>query len=112
MLMLAIKWLLPLVAIGFLAGVIFRMRSQIALAIALALGSVFYFFSYKYGQDPNFSALYFLISIPLFAASYGGGALFGKFVQSEVKGKPLMMTVSVLTVGLFLLATTNSAVYR
>lgn len=112
MIILAFKWLLPFIAIGFLAGAIFRLRAQLAGAAVLVVGSLYYFFAHKYVPDAGYSAFLFLLGIPLFLASYGGGAVFGKFVQSEIKGRPVMLTVSVLTVGLFLFTTTNAALYR
>ena len=111
MLLLAITWLLPLIAIGFLAGAIFRLRYQVVLALALAAGSLFYFIKYRYAAD-TVPALYLALCIPAFLGAYWGGALFGRFVQSEVKGRPVMMTLSILTVAFFLAATTTSTVYR
>ena len=112
MLMIAIKWLLPLIAIGFVAGVVFRRRAQIAVAIVLALGGLFYFWKYAMADSGGPTLLYAALLIPFCIAAYGCGAVFGKFVQSEVKGRPVMLTLSLLTVGWFLFATTNSAVYR
>ncbi len=111
MLILAITWLLPLIAVGFLAGAMFRLRAQLVVALALGAGCLFHFFKYKYAPD-TVAPLYFLLSIPAFFAAYGSGAVFGRFVQSEIKGRPFMLTISVLTVAFFLVATTNSAAYR
>jgi hypothetical protein len=111
MLILAITWLLPLIAIGFLAGVMFRLRAQLVVALALAAGCLFHFFKNKYASGA-IPPLYFVLSIPAFLGAYGGGAVFGRFVQSEIKGRPVMLTVSILTVALFLVATTTSDVYR
>ena len=111
MLILAITWLLPLIAIGFLSGAIFRLRYQLVVALALAAGSLFYFVKYKHASE-SVPALYFALSIVAFIAAYAGGTLFGRFVQSEIKGRPAMMALSVLTVAFFLVTTSTSGVYR
>ena len=53
MLVLTIKWLLPLVAIGFLAGAMFRLRYQVVAALALAAGCAYYFLKQIRGGDPG-----------------------------------------------------------
>lgn len=108
MLVLAIKWLLPLVAIGFLAGAMFRLRYQVVAALALAAACTYYFFKYKYAE--SVPALTMVLSIPLFIGGYGSGALFGRFVQSEVKGRPVMSTLSVLTVACLLFTSSTSSI--
>ena len=111
MLTLTITWLLPLLAIGFLAGVIFRPRYHLAGALAVALACLAYIVTDKPGATPA-SPLYLALCIPAFLGAYAGGALFGRFVQSEVKGRPVMLGISVLTVAFFLAATTTSTVYH